>query len=131
MNLNAILSIKPKYVEEIIEGRKIYEYRKCIFKKNVQRVYIYSTYPDKKIVGYFNFSGYIKDTPQNIWEKTKKYSGIDKKSYDEYFDNRSIGYALNIKKFYKFKEPLDPKLIFEQFVAPQSYKYIDQNINVE
>lgn len=128
MSLNAILSIKPLYVEQIIKGNKKYEYRKCIFKRNIKRVYVYSTYPDKKIVGYFNFEGYIKDSPDNIWNKTKIYSGIDKNSYDEYFKDRDIGYAINIKSFNKFKEPLDPKEVFETFIPPQSYKYIDLDL---
>lgn len=125
MILNAILSIKPLYVEQIIKGNKKYEYRKYIFKRNIKRVYVYSTYPEKKIVGYFNFEGYIKDSPDNIWNKTRSYSGIDKNSYDEYFKDRDIGYAINIKSFNKFKEPLDPKEIFGTFIPPQSYKYID------
>lgn len=124
MSLNAILSIKPIYVKEIIEGRKRYEYRKRIFKKDIDNVYVYSTHPQKRIVGYFKFNGYIEDTPANIWEKTKEYAGIDKQSYNEYFDGRNLAYAINIHEFHMFREPIDPKIIFGNFTAPQSYKYI-------
>jgi len=31
-----LLSIKPKYVQKIIEGSKKYEFRKQIFKKNIE-----------------------------------------------------------------------------------------------
>ena len=51
--MNVLLSIRPKYVEEIIKGNKRYEFRKSIFKKNVDEVWIYATSPTKKIVGTF------------------------------------------------------------------------------
>ena len=31
--MNVLLSIKPKYVDEILAGKKIFEFRKSIFKK--------------------------------------------------------------------------------------------------
>ncbi len=43
--MNVLLSIRPKYVEEIIKGNKRYEFRKSIFKKNVEEVWIYATSP--------------------------------------------------------------------------------------
>jgi len=46
--MNVLLSIRPKYVEEIIKGNKRYEFRKSIFKKNVEEVWIYATSPTKK-----------------------------------------------------------------------------------
>lgn len=124
MGLNIIMSIKPKYVREIIEGKKKYEYRKSIFKNDIDRIYIYSSSPVKKIVGYFKFKGYLKDTPSNIWNETQDYAGIDKKSYDKYFDGKELAYALNIYNFHEFEEYIDPKIIFDNFTAPQSYKYI-------
>lgn len=39
--MNAILSIKPEFVKEIVSGRKRYEYRKAIFRQPVEKVYIY------------------------------------------------------------------------------------------
>ncbi len=49
--MDVLLSIKPKFAEAIIDGRKRYEFRKSKFaKKDINRVYIYSIYPVKKIV---------------------------------------------------------------------------------
>ena len=57
--MNVLLSIRPKYVEEIIKGNKRYEFRKSIFKKNVEEVWIYATSPTKKIVGTFSVSFFL------------------------------------------------------------------------
>jgi len=34
--MNVLLSIKPKYVEEMVRGRKRYEFRRCVFRREVK-----------------------------------------------------------------------------------------------
>lgn len=126
--MNALISIKPKYVEEITSKNKKYEYRKNIFKKDINKVYIYSTSPNKEIIGYFKYSGYLKGTPEEIWRITKEFSGIDETSYYNYFDNNECAYAIKIEKLHIFKEPIDPKSRINNFFAPQSYIYLEGDI---
>ncbi|HBG5344132.1 TPA: hypothetical protein KQG29_001496 [Clostridioides difficile] len=128
MSLNLIISIKPKYVEEILNKKKRFEYRKTIFKEDVNKIYVYSTSPYKKIVGYFKYTKYLKDNPEYIWNKTKEFSGISKDEYDEYFNNRDIAYAIEINEFIKFDVDINPKEYIDNFIAPQSYKYINKNV---
>lgn len=128
MNLNLLISIKPKYVKEIINGRKKYEFRKRIFKKNVDKIYIYSTAPDKRIVGYFEYKGYLKDTPKCIWEKTVQFSGITEDEYFKYLYKKEDAYAIEIEQLYVFDIPIDPFEKIIGFVAPQSYKYVDGDL---
>ena len=99
--MNVILSIKPKFVKEIFEGRKIFEYRKTIFKKPVDKVYIYSSSPVCRIVGEFKVKNIITDTPENLWEETKEYSGITRLFFDSYFEGKRIAYALKIEDVVK------------------------------
>ena len=48
---DVLLSIKPKYVREILDGTKQYEFRKQIFRdRSRETVFIYSSSPEKKIV---------------------------------------------------------------------------------
>ena len=47
--MDVLISIKPKYVKKIISKEKKYEFRKNIFKKNVDTIIIYTTSPEKKI----------------------------------------------------------------------------------
>ncbi|HBF1820628.1 TPA: hypothetical protein KNT04_002607 [Clostridioides difficile] len=128
MSLNLIISIKPKYVEAILNKKKRFEYRKTIFKEDVNKIYVYSTSPHKKIVGYFKYTKYLKDNPEYIWNKTKEFSGISKDEYDEYFNNRDIAYAIEINEFIKFDVDINPKEYIDNFIAPQSYKYINKNV---
>lgn len=124
--MDVLLSIKPKYVEEIMNGKKKYEFRKAIFrKKNVSRAYIYSSSPIKKIVGYFNVEDIIIDDPDNLWKRFENEAGINKSDFFNYFDGREKGYAIKIGDFKKFPCALDPETITNNFIPPQSFYYVD------
>lgn len=126
MNIKALLSIKPEFVEKIFSGEKLFEYRKAIFKRpEVESVVIYSTMPEGKIVGEFKIGCILARHPEEIWEKTKQASGINKKFFDEYFNNRKVAYAIEITELKKYDEPIDPYKKDRSFKAPQSFKYLD------
>ncbi len=129
MLMNVLLSIKPKYVDEIKKGNKKYEFRKSLFSKNkfdqVEKIFIYSSSPVKKIVARFVFKVVLEDHPKKIWEKCKEFSGIDESEYFRYYDKKEKGIAIKITELKFFKKPIDPKLIFPNFTAPQSFCYID------
>lgn len=123
--MKVLLSIKPQFVEEIFNGNKKFEYRKNIFKrKDITSVVIYSTMPVGKIVGEFDIGDILIDTPKSLWEKTKNYSGTTEDFYDNYFMDRTKGYAIKIKSLKKYKVPICPYEKFENFTAPQSFKYL-------
>lgn len=118
--MNAILSIKPQFVEEIKAGKKRYEYRKSVFKQSVEKVYVYASAPVSKIVGEFQPADVVSGVPGDVWIETQEHSGITRKYFDEYFKDRKTAYAIAIKNFVKFERPLD---LPEGVKAPQSYCY--------
>lgn len=126
--MKVLLSIKPEYVQEIIKGNKKFEYRKRIFKEDVKSVVIYSTMPVGKIIGEFKIDKILNDSPIELWNKTSKYAGISKISFMDYFSGRNDGFAIEIKEFIKYQEPINPKEINDNFVAPQSYKYLREEL---
>lgn len=125
--MKVLLSIKPQFVEKIISGEKTFEYRKQVFKQDISTVVIYATKPVGMIVGEFKVKDILKDSPSNIWSKTKKNSGISKKFFMDYFYERDSAYALEIQDFVKFDLEIDPKDVFLNFTAPQSFMYLDEN----
>ena len=123
--MKVLLSIKPKFVAEMFNGNKKFEYRKAIFKnKNVKTVVIYSTMPVGKIVGEFDIDDILEDNPINVWEQTKNFSGITEEFYDTYFSGRDKAFAIKIKSLKEYDEPICPYTTYENFTAPQSFKYI-------
>ncbi|WP_407355488.1 restriction endonuclease subunit S [Methanolobus sp. WCC5] len=123
--MNVLLSIKPTYVDEILAGKKRFEFRKAIFKKkDISKVFIYSSSPVQKIVASFEIAGIIEDSPQKLWDKCRKHAGILEEDFFEYFKNSDIGYAIEIKNLEKLSEPIDPYLLEKDFKPPQSYCYL-------
>ncbi|MDZ5583867.1 ASCH domain-containing protein [Enterococcus cecorum] len=123
-----LLSIKPEFVNEIMSGRKKFEYRKKVFKrKDITTIVVYATKPLGKVVGEFEVDEIIEDTLDILWQETKRYSGISKKFFDEYFKDRDSGFAIKIKSFTAYDKPIelseyDPNLK----VAPQSFCYVER-----
>lgn len=121
--MKVLMSIKPKFVKKILDGTKTFELRKKIFKKKIEKVIIYESFPIKKVIGEFIIDKIISDTPQNIYLNYKEHLGITENEYFEYFKNSDIAYAIKIKKIIKY----DKELSLEDFniiKAPQSYQYI-------
>ncbi|WP_010681020.1 ASCH domain-containing protein [Acetivibrio cellulolyticus] len=121
-----LLPIKPEYVKSIFDGEKKYEYRKTkCTRASVSRIIIYATFPAKRIVGEAKVVEIVVDTPENVWENTKKYSGVNKTSYDKYFQNKEFAVAYRLDEVVKYEYKLDLKDIGITFI-PQSFIYIDE-----
>lgn len=100
-----LLSIKPEYTNRILAGSKKFEFRRNVAKRHVDRILIYSTSPEMKVVGSVSVLGVLKDTPQKLWQKTKDFSGISHGKYMEYFSKREFAYAYQLGEVTMFKEP--------------------------
>lgn len=124
--MSVLLAIKPKYVREIENGSKKYEFRKVIFKNtDITKVYIYSSSPVKKIIGYFEIEQILQEKPSDLWNKVKKYSGIKEEEFFSYFEGKNIGFAIKISKMKSLDNPIDPKEIDKNFKPPQSFYYFN------
>lgn len=124
--MKVLLSIKPEYVERIFNGKKRYEYRKSLFKRaDINVVVVYATKPVAKVVGEFEIDQIIEDDPLKLWEQTKKYAGIKKKDYMNYFKKRKKGFAIAIKNINKYDNPIELSDVGDNIkVPPQSFRYL-------
>jgi len=123
--MNVLLSVKPKYAEAILKGEKKYEFRKTLFKrKDVQKILIYSSSPVKRIVASFEAGEILDERPKKLWDECRHGAGIGKDEFFKYYQNKDRGYAIRIHNLRKFEEPVDPKELDSEFVAPQSFCYI-------
>lgn len=123
--MNVLLSVKPEYANKIVEGKKIYEFRRSILKRNdIEKIYIYSTSPIRKIIAVFEIEQILKDSPERIWKLCQKYGGISKEDFFAYFKNSDLAYAIKICNVVSFQEPIDPYNIIDNFKPPQSFYYL-------
>ena len=122
----AILSVKPKYVEQILKGNKRYEFRKSKFRKDVEEVLIYATKPVMKVVGKFRVGKIIEDTPEKLWNDFGNVSGLTKDEFFEYFKKNNKGVAIEIIDLQEFSEPLDLNYFVAKSTYPQSWIYLSR-----
>ena len=125
--MEILLSIKPKYSEKIFSGEKRYEFRKQKPRRFVNRVFIYESSPSKVIVGWFSVKRIHSGSPEEIWERCKDFSGIDKKNYISYCNGAKIIHALEINEIFKFDDPIDPCETIPDFKPPQSFRYLERD----
>jgi len=118
-----LLSINPEHVENILNGSKLFEFRKIRCKNNVDKIVIYATFPVMRVVAEVDVENVIEGDLDEVWNHTKKYSGIKRSFYDKYYNgkNKAVAYKLrNVKKYKRQKLLSD----FGVRCAPQSFVYL-------
>jgi predicted transcriptional regulator len=129
--MDLLMSIHPIIARRITSGKKRYEYRRTIFKQEVNHIYLYASAPVRKIVCRFKYAGYLADSIDEIWEQTGKLSAASEAEYRDYFKGKKIAYAIRIEDLAVFEPPLDPWNPGDSlkndsaFRPPQSFRYIN------
>lgn len=118
-----LLSINPEHVDNILTGKKMYEFRKIQCKEKVDKIVIYSTFPVMKVVGEADVDDVIVDKPESVWNITSEYSGITKLFFDKYYKNKDKAVAYKLSNVIKYEQP---KSLSNYGIkcAPQSFVYI-------
>jgi len=122
----ALISIHPNYVEKILSGEKRLEFRRRWAAEQVDVLVIYSSSPTQRLVAAANVIDVIEGSPTALWELAKeKGGGVTRQLIYDYFKGKKTGFAIEIADVLEFEQAVDPKVIFKDFVAPQSFRYLD------
>lgn len=118
-----LLSINPEHVDNILSGRKQFEFRKVKCRKEVDSMLIYATSPIMMVVGEAEILEIIEDAPELVWEMTSESAGISKSFFDQYYVNKTKAIAYRLGKVEKYKNPFHLADL-GVFNPPQSFMYI-------
>lgn len=118
-----LLSINPEFVTNILQGKKLYEYRKFRCRNDVDKIIIYATAPQKQVVGEAEIASILEDDLLTVWHQTKKYSGITYNFFRKYYKGKKVAVAYQLKNLIIYDKPLTLEDIGVS-CAPQSYRYI-------
>lgn len=124
-----LMSINPIHVEKILSGVKRFEYRKVKCAKKIDTILVYATAPIMKVVGEVEVLDILSNTPTDIWECTKKASGISRAFFDQYFEGYKTAVAYALGKVTLYQIPLDLSELGVKS-PPQSFVYLE-NTNSE
>ena len=80
-----------------------------------------------KIIGTIIIKTIFEGSPGEIWEKCSLYSGMTEEEYFCYFENKEKAFAIEIKDVKVFTKPVDPYMIFDRFIPPQSFCYVNED----
>ena len=123
--MTKLFSIKNEYSDKIYANKKHVELRRQNVKleKN-EFCFIYTSSPIKKITGCFIVKKKIRLPINALWDKTKKYAGVTKDVFMDYFTGCTEGTAIFFMKVEKFVEGLnlnELRYLIHKFTPPQSY----------
>lgn len=111
---------------KILSGEKLYEYRKTVFHRPVDKVYIYASSPVCMIVGEFRIDDIFEATPSELWTATHTNSGVSRSFFFHYFKGKPKAYAIKVKDVVAYPIPVSPYKVRKDFKAPQSYIYVEE-----
>lgn len=118
-----LLSIKPEYVTSILNGEKLYEYRKFRCRDDVDKIIIYATAPQKQVVAEVEIADIVEDDVLSVWRQTKEHSGISYSFFRKYYKGKKTAVAYHLKNLVIYDKPLALSDIGVS-CAPQSFRYM-------
>lgn len=120
-----LISIKPQFVEKILAGEKVFEFRRLWAKSDPDVMVIYSSSPEQRIVAIARIKKVHESSFSSLWNLTRGRGGVSRQLLREYFRDKKTGYAIEIEDVKAAKTPIDPKALFDGFRPPQSFQYLD------
>ena len=121
----ALMSIRPCYVHEILNGEKRVEFRKRPLARDVTHVLVYSTAPVSAVVGAFVIDEQVTVAPQLLWDRFADIGGIEPTAFKTYYADRSAGTGITIGAVFRTENPIRLRSIAGTQHPPQSFRYID------
>jgi len=125
-----LISIKEKYVKEILSGKKTIELRKAMPKaKEGDTILIYTTKPVMAVTAVATVEKIISKTPLEMWNQHHETLGINRKEFDAYYEKAKKAIGIKLKDVEKLNAEIllsAIKLIQPRFSPPQTFKYLNK-----
>lgn len=97
MSENAIISIRPKFVQAIVSGAKTVEVRRRIPPIQAGTIlWIYATLPIGAVVAVAVATQIFRGRPDELWASFGTQTGITKEDFDGYFEGTASGVCIGL-----------------------------------
>ena len=123
-----VLSVRPRFAEAIIDGRKTVEVRRQ--RPNVQPGtlgFVYSSSPIQAVVGTFTVEKIVSGTPDEIWLVAQDGVYISRREFDCYFAGAKVGHAIVVSYGHRLPKPISLsrlRVIWPKCRPPRSFGYL-------
>lgn len=120
-----LLSIKPRFVDQILAGNKRVEFRRSWPSNDIGAMVLYSSSPIQRLVGVAYIERIVQSEPAELWKLAQQYGGgLECDELMEYFEGKKTAFGILIKSVDIAPIHVDPKILFPKFRPPQSYQYL-------
>lgn len=124
------LSIHPRYVEAILDGRKTVELRKRMPRAEIgTQLVIYASMPKCAVVASAVIDRIEAAEPETLWPKVRKIAAVTRLEFGEYFRNHSLAVGIYFSGVRVFEEPItlaELREAWHTFHPPQQFRYLDE-----
>lgn len=125
------LSIHPIHVARILKGVKSAEIRRVRPRVGAgDRVVIYSTSPDCKVVAIATVERLVVARPKILWRQVGSSSGANEREFLTYLSGVELGYAIVFASVRRLSRPIALTSLegaCAGFRPPQSYRYLRED----
>jgi predicted transcriptional regulator len=121
-----MISVKPKYAEQILSGSKVIEVRKKFSHKWVGcKAVLYSSRPVSAVVGEATIDSVTYGHPSDIWSKWESHLGCSWKEFQSYVASASQVSAIQLRNATPYSTPVSldqlSHLVRRDLRPPQSF----------
>jgi predicted transcriptional regulator len=121
-----LISIKPKYADQILTGTKLVEIRKKFSKRWVGcRAVLYSSSPQKALVGEATVRSVTFGNPMDVWAQFGTSIGCSSSEFNTYVGTATEISAIELDEVIPYKQPVSlaqvSHLVQENLRPPQSF----------
>ncbi|MEP0338998.1 MAG: ASCH domain-containing protein [Alphaproteobacteria bacterium] len=125
---DALISIKPRFVDLILSGVKTVELRRRApqIPENTT-IWIYSTVPIAKVLAFATVGAVYEGPKGAIWERFSESMAISRSEFEKYLSGSERASAIQLKKVQKIEDPVALSHIKSQvsnFHPPQFFQKI-------
>jgi predicted transcriptional regulator len=124
LRFDIVMRILPEPASRIFSGKKTFELRKYV-PQHTGLMFLLETGRTNLITGCIYFDSVLSDTLENLWAAVGE-KATKKTRFDQYFEGKKFGVALQIKDFQRFRKPIDPSEIYTRFpdMPPPPHPYV-------
>jgi predicted transcriptional regulator len=120
-----LLSVKPRFAEQIASGLKRVEFRRSWAAEPVGMMVIYASAPTQRIIALVEVEGVVHAAPAKLWMQSSiRGPGLARAELLSYLDGKEKGYGILLGRVTSAAKPIEPGSVIDAFRAPQSFRYL-------
>lgn len=132
MSLRLLLAIKPEFGDRLLSGKKTIEIRRRFHGRwQGSRAALYSSSPDRALIGEATIGEVKSAPPDEIWEEYGDRIGCTREDFDSYTSSCGQVYAINICEVIPYASRIPvcqfEYLLEEELTPPQSHCEVHTN----